>query len=138
VEISLAECQMLTGCPRTPGEHKVHPYLRPETLCRGESCIRPYTAFRWSLLFSDSLLRRDPLNRHRARIPKKNTRRGMGYLVVKSCHFLAKYFLPQRAQRSQREDFFLNSVSSVAEITFSVPALGRGAVRYFISWTPGR
>ncbi len=24
------------------GEHKVHPYLRPETLCRGESCIRPH------------------------------------------------------------------------------------------------
>ncbi len=25
-----------------PGEHKVHPYSRPETLCRGESCIRPF------------------------------------------------------------------------------------------------
>ncbi len=27
------------------GEHKVHPYLRPETICRGESCIRPNIEF---------------------------------------------------------------------------------------------
>jgi len=27
------------------GEHKVHPYLPPETLCRGESCIRPHPVF---------------------------------------------------------------------------------------------
>jgi hypothetical protein len=39
-----------------PGEHKVHPYMHPESLCRGESCIRPYPAFQWFLLFSDRLL----------------------------------------------------------------------------------
>ena len=27
------------------GEHKVHPYLFPETLCRGESCVRPNLEF---------------------------------------------------------------------------------------------
>ncbi len=38
-----------------PGEHKVHPYLHLETLCRGESCIRLYPGFYCFLLFSDSL-----------------------------------------------------------------------------------
>ena len=28
-------CYNTTGCPRTAGEHKVHPYAYPETLCRG-------------------------------------------------------------------------------------------------------
>jgi len=35
----------LAGCLKTSGEHKVHPYVRPETLCRGESCIRPTSTF---------------------------------------------------------------------------------------------
>jgi hypothetical protein len=32
------------------GEHKVHPYINPETLCRGESCVRPnfeFNPFLW-------------------------------------------------------------------------------------------
>jgi len=33
----------LGGRPRMPGEHKVHPYIHPEILCRGESCIRLYS-----------------------------------------------------------------------------------------------
>ena len=35
----------LAGCLKTPGEHEVHPYVRLETLCRGESCIRPISTF---------------------------------------------------------------------------------------------
>jgi penicillin amidase len=31
----------LSGLPKTPGEHKVHPYVYPRTVFRGESCIRP-------------------------------------------------------------------------------------------------
>ena len=27
-----------------PGEHEVHPYIPPGSLCRGESSIRPYPA----------------------------------------------------------------------------------------------
>jgi hypothetical protein len=38
-----------------PGEHKVHPYAHPETICRGESCIRPFRSFYRFFLFSDSL-----------------------------------------------------------------------------------
>jgi len=37
--------------PKQTGEHKVHPYLRPETICRGESWIRPYSSFFRLLLF---------------------------------------------------------------------------------------
>ncbi|NIM80510.1 MAG: hypothetical protein GTO45_17185 [Candidatus Aminicenantes bacterium] len=37
------------------GEHEVHPYIHPGSLCRGESCIRHYSEFRWFLLFSDNL-----------------------------------------------------------------------------------
>jgi hypothetical protein len=53
--------QALGACPRMPGEQKVHPYDHPETLCRGESCIRPYWAFSHFLLFSDRLLCPRPL-----------------------------------------------------------------------------
>jgi hypothetical protein len=38
------------------GEQEVHPYIRPETLCRGESCIRPCFQFITFSQFSDSLL----------------------------------------------------------------------------------
>jgi heptosyltransferase-2 len=31
----------IEACSRMPGEHKVHPYVHPETVCRSESCIRP-------------------------------------------------------------------------------------------------
>ncbi len=34
-----------------PGEHKVHPYLHPGVLCRGESCIRPHRIFSFFFLF---------------------------------------------------------------------------------------
>ncbi len=44
------------GCPRMPGEHKVHPYVHIETLHRGESCIRPFRSFYRFLLFSGRLL----------------------------------------------------------------------------------
>jgi hypothetical protein len=47
---------VFSGCPRIPGEHKVHPYAHPEVLCRGESCIRPFRSFYRFFLFSDSLL----------------------------------------------------------------------------------
>jgi hypothetical protein len=26
----------LAGCPGIPGEHEVHPYIKSQTLCRGE------------------------------------------------------------------------------------------------------
>lgn len=32
---------MISRCPKTPGEHYVH----PDTVCRGESCIRPNSTF---------------------------------------------------------------------------------------------
>jgi hypothetical protein len=35
----------LEAVSKLAGEHKVHPYLRPEFLCRGESCIRPDLEF---------------------------------------------------------------------------------------------
>jgi hypothetical protein len=46
------KCQMLTGCPRTPGEHEVHPYLRPETLCRGSVRILYSPLYRISMIFA--------------------------------------------------------------------------------------
>jgi hypothetical protein len=39
-----------------PGEHEVHPYINPGSLCRGESCIRPFSTFDPFFAFSDSLL----------------------------------------------------------------------------------
>jgi hypothetical protein len=41
--------------PKRSGEHEVHPYLKPERLCRGESCIRLYYPFAPFQAFSDRL-----------------------------------------------------------------------------------
>jgi hypothetical protein len=41
--------------PKRSGEHEVHPYLKPERLCRGESCIRLYYRFASFQAFSDRL-----------------------------------------------------------------------------------
>ncbi len=38
-----------------PGEHEVHPYLRWETLCRGESCIRPSLSGFGNTLFTEGI-----------------------------------------------------------------------------------
>jgi len=38
-----------------PGEHEVHPYLRRETLCRGESCIRPSLSGFGNTLFAEGI-----------------------------------------------------------------------------------
>jgi hypothetical protein len=48
--------QVISGCPKMSGEHKVHPYAHPEILCRGGSCIRPFRSFYRFFLFSDSLI----------------------------------------------------------------------------------
>ena len=49
--VAKVQGEVLGGCPTMPGEHKVHPYLHLETLCRGESCVRLYTGFQCFLLF---------------------------------------------------------------------------------------
>ncbi len=44
--------RIIGSCPKVPGEHKVHPYLNLETLCRGESRIRPNRIFFPFFVFS--------------------------------------------------------------------------------------
>jgi len=44
--------RIIGSCPRVPGEHKVHPDLNLETLCRGESRIRPDRIFFPFFIFS--------------------------------------------------------------------------------------
>ena len=50
------EKKIMGTCPRMPGEHKVHPYLHAEVLCKGESCIRPNRIFPLSFVFSGRLI----------------------------------------------------------------------------------
>ncbi len=57
-----SEIRISTGCPRTLGEHEVRPYGSRETLCRGESCIRPFSSFDHFMLFSDSASDLNPSN----------------------------------------------------------------------------